>query len=242
MKYNIVTISEDKNSERYAYKLLIRHFVEFDEVDIPAVDARNVDLRHELEKRGLSIPNPHAFSIGEVGIWLSMFDCWQWSVDNNEELIVFEDDAAPHARFNERFEALYSEIPDDYDFVCLWVPENQRQDYRYMVEYNSEGLPNIYGSLPHGDSLFDFGATRAARVYNGYGNVAQLFSPKGSKFFIDRAREVGLYTPVDCYQYQEAHSGRCKGYGPKPQYANLVNYDWPVTTVHTTERYGEIYT
>lgn len=239
MKYNIVTLG---TPERDTYRMMIRYYLKnIEEVSIPAVDARKVNLDEELEKRGLHIPYHNAFSIGEVGIWLSMFDCWQWSVDNNEELIVFEDDAIPARDFEDKLKFMMGEIPDDYDFVCLWVPDNQKQDYLYMVQYDDEGQPGIFGSLPEELSMFNYGAERAAMVYNGYGNVAQLFSPKGSRFFIERAREAGLYTPVDCYQYQEAHAGRCKGYGPKPKHANLVKYDWPVTTVHTTERYGEIY-
>lgn len=242
MKYNIITMEDDPTTTRGVCKMMIRYYIdEIEEVSIPAINGSQVNLKEELDKRGLFIPDANAFSIGEVGIWLSMFDCWQWSVDNNEELIVFEDDAKPLADFDEKFAFMHKELPEDYDFMCLWVPENQKQDYHYMVFYDDGGHPNIQGTF-HDGSLFDYGAARTSMVYNGYGNVAMLFSPKGSKFFIDRAREVGLYTPVDCYQYQEAHAGRCKGFGPKPEYANLVNYDWPETTVHTTQRYGEIYT
>lgn len=239
MKYNIVTINE----QRATYKMMIRHRVNcIDEVVIPATDASKVNLIEELEKRGLRVTYPDAFSLGEIGIWISMFDCWQWSVDNNEEILVFEDDALPTRDFDEKLQRLYSEIPQDYDFVCLWVPPNQSRDYTYMVSYDDSGNPEYHGNLPHELSMYNFGAEHAAMVYNGYGNVAQLFSPKGSQFFIDRAREVGIYTPVDCYQYQEAHAGRCRGYGPQPQFADLVTYDWPETTVHTTKRFGEIYT
>jgi hypothetical protein len=46
-------------------------------------------------------------------------------------------------------------------------------------------------------------------------------------------RETGIYTPVDCFLYQEAHAGRCEGYGPKPSRAYIVGYDWKAqTTVH----------
>lgn len=242
MKYNIVTIENDPTTTRGVCKMMMHYHINAtDEVKIPGIDGKNVNLPEELEKRGLHLPYPGAFSVGEIGVWLSMFDCWQWSVDNDEELIVFEDDALVRDDFDEKLAALRAEIPDDYDFVALWIPENQHQDYLYLVHYDEEGQPAIYGSLPPGDSLFDYGAQRAAMVYNGYGNVAQLFSPKGSKFFIDTARKSGIYTPVDCFQYQEAHAGRCKGYAPKPEFANLVRYEWPETTVHNTQRYGEIY-
>lgn len=202
------------------------------------MDARAVDLEEELKKRDLFVTHPEAFSIGEIGIWLSVFDCWQWCAENLEGLIVFEDDAIPAKNFDEQLDYLLREVPS-FDFVCLWVPENQRQDYLYDVTYNDEGQPSHHGMRSYQDSLYNYGALRAAKVYNGYGNVATLYSSRGAEFFIDRVREVGIYTPVDCYLYQEAHAGRCEGYGPKPFWATLVEYDWSVpTTVHTTERYA----
>lgn len=238
MKYNIITIDDSRAS----YKDAIRKSITgIDEVVIPATNGRTVNLTYELFKRGLSIPDTNSLSLGEVGVWLSTFDCWRWAYENDEELLVFEDDAIINPRFSEKLKEFMKEVPSDYDFVCLWVPDNQRQDYNYSVIYDDDGHPHIYGTLPDGQSSFDFGAEHAAMVYNGYGNVAQLFSPKGSKFFMDRAQKAGLYAPVDCYQYLEAHADRCEGYAPKPEYADLVSYDWPETTIHTTERFGEVY-
>lgn len=217
---------------------MIRKRVKVDEVHIPAVNAYEVDVAEELAKRDLFIAYPGMFSTGEIGVWLSNFDCWQWTVDNNEELIVFEDDAIPNINFQPRFHELHSELPPDWDFLTLWVPENQLIDYVYDVVYNEEGHPEHVGPNKNSiTSVFNFGAIRLARVYNGYGNVAQCYSPKGARFFIDRVRSTGIYTPVDCYLYQEAHAGRCNGYGPKPNRAKLVGYDWKAeTTVHGEDR------
>lgn len=213
-----------------------------EEVKIPSVNAREVDLLEELENRKIFVPYPGQFSLGEVGIWLSMFDCWEWALENDETLITLEDDAKPQWFFDEAVDLFIKELPRDWDFLCLWVPNDQKQDYLYNVTYNSDGMPKIFGRMSAKNSLFDYGAQYTAKAYNGYGNVATVFSPKGAKFFIDQARKVGLYTPVDCYLYQEAHAGRCKGFSPKPEHATLVDYDWSVpTTVHTTERFIEVY-
>lgn len=234
MKYNIISI----NDERLNYKERIRDRVHLEEVRIPAVNAYEVDVAQELKKRDLTIAYPGMFSGGEIGVWLSNFDCWQWAVDNDEELVVFEDDAIPHEEFATNFPIIIEELPVDYDFMCLWVPDNQRVDYIYDADFNDEGQP--YNWRPHRTattSVYDFGARHIAKVYNGYGNVAQLYSPKGAKFFLDRAREVGIYTPVDCYLYQEARAGRCSGFGPKPSRTYIVGYDWKaVTTVHKEDR------
>lgn len=235
MKYTIVSIDDS----RQAYKDRIRKRVGLEEVYVPATNGSEVDLNAELEKRGIEITYPGMFTKGEIGVWLSNFDCWKWAVDNQEELLVFEDDAIPSLDFNKRLKELRSELPSDYDFLNLWVPQNQLIDYVYDVRYDEDGQPTNVGPNRNSvTSVFNFGAIRIARVYNGYGAVAVLYSPKGADFFIRRVQQVGIYTPVDCYIYQEAHAGRCTGYGPKPNRAKLVGYDWRAeTTIHGTERF-----
>lgn len=234
LKYNIISINDD----RAEYKKRIRERVGHDEVHIPATDASKVDLGEELDKRGLKITYEGMFRRGEIGVWLSNYDCWKWAYDNDEDLIVFEDDAIPERDFDEKLQLLYSELPPDWDFLTLWIPPNQLIDYVYDVEFDDEGQPTHVGpNLNSITSRFNFGSIRLARVYNGYGNVAQLYSPKGAGKFIRRVEEAGIYTPVDCFVYQEAHAGRAFGYAPKPNRAKLVNYDWAPTTIHETEKH-----
>jgi GR25 family glycosyltransferase involved in LPS biosynthesis len=234
VKYNIVTINDD----RIYSKVIIRKRLKgIDEVVIPATEGRKVDLAKELEARGLRIPDGQLYSYGEIGIWLSMFDCWKWCADNDEDLIVFEDDAMPVRDFVTKLNVLRSELPPTWDFSALWVPPNQLIDYQYMVSYDEMGSPSIAGILPEQLSLFDYGAQHVAQVYNGYGNVAMLYSPKGARALMKRAQEAKLYSPVDCFQYQEAHAGRLEGFAPKPKHADLVRYDWPETQVRNGDMY-----
>lgn len=234
--YNIITIDD----KRKFYKDHIRATVqESKEIFVPAINGREVNLSEELDNRNLFVTYPGAFSVGEIGIWLSMFDCWQWCIDNDEILITFEDDAIPRNYFDEAIRFFLEEVPEDWDFMALWVPENQRQDYKYNVKFDDEGRATIRGYLQ--ESLFDFGGHYLARAYQGYGNVCSMFSTKGAQFLIDKVRETGIYTPVDCFMFQNSHAGRCNGYAPKPFHATLVDYDWAETTVHNTERFNEIY-
>jgi GR25 family glycosyltransferase involved in LPS biosynthesis len=231
VSYNIISIDD----KRLSYKNHIRETITYPEVSIPAINGSEIDIQAELSSRGLKV-TPGVFSVGEIGIWLSMYDCWQWAAGNNEILITLEDDAIPRHYFDEAVDLFLKEVPDDWDFMCLWVPDNQKQDYMYNVKFDIDGIAHIKGYAQ--TSLFDFeGGHFLSRVYNGYGNVAMMFNPKGAKFLMDRVAETGLYTPVDCFMYQQAQSGRCNGYGPKPIHATLVDYDWAETTVHNTERY-----
>jgi GR25 family glycosyltransferase involved in LPS biosynthesis len=235
MKYTIISINDD----RAKYKERIRQRVGLEEVSIPATDAGKVDIDEELSKRGLRYTRAgETLMRGEIGVWLSTYDCWKWVSENNEELIVFEDDAIPSQEFDNYLGMFYSELPTNYDFLCLWVPKDQYPDYRYDVTFDSDGKWRKIGKDRSPFlSNYNYGAMRLAKVYNGYGNVAQLYSPRGGSFFSDRARTTGLTEPVDCYVYTEARTGRCAGYAPKPNWAKAVGYDWKAkTTVHNTER------
>lgn len=232
-KYNIISINED----RADYKQTIRKNVQLDEIHVPATDGREVDLSIELENRGLRLPVGY-LSAGEVGIWLSTFDCWQWAVENNENLVVFEDDAIPTESFNALFSKFSTELPKTWGLLSLWVPDNQLPDYTYDLVYDEYGVPtNIGPNRNPFMSLFNYGAIRLARAYQGYGNVAIMYSPVGAQQLIDRARLGGIDEPIDVWVFCRAHTGTIEAFAPKPIWARAVTYDWKAeTTVHNTER------
>lgn len=233
MKYNIISIDD----ARQTYKEAIRERVLFDETFIPSIDASEVVLEEELGRRNLAVSSG-SFNQGEIGVWLSTFDCWQWAADNNEELIVFEDDAIPTPDFHNKFAEIYAELTA-YDFCTLWVPPNQYLDYIYDAVYSEDGTMTHIG--PNKNSItskYNCGKIRLARAYNGYGNVAQLYSPRGARRFINLARVDGITQPVDCWVYLQSHLGKVEGFAPKPNRANLVDYDWPETQIHNTENYA----
>lgn len=235
MKYSIITLNDD----RKAYKDVIMANVPYERVNVPAVDGKSVDLRAEIEGRSLTWSDrwPNAKK-GEMGVWLSNFDNWAYASVLTEPLIVFEDDAIPSFDFKEQIEALIAELPEDWDFAALWVPENQRIDYRYEVNYDWAGTPRIHRVRNDWEqSQFDFGVERAALVYQGYGMVSLVYSPKGGKRLVELAREHQITGPVDCWLYEQAHLNNLKGYAPKPQYAEFVTYDWAAEShVQLTEK------
>lgn len=233
MKYNILSIGAP---EREHYRQDLRKFVPFDEVDIPAVDGRMVKFKDEYEKRGL-FPTSWTPKTGEAGVWLSNFDRWQWVSEQDDNLIVFEDDAVVYEHFADRFDNFYYELPDDWDFAALWVPENQRIDYRYNCTYDENGDPVSAGPIrEYPDSQFKH-SFFAARVYQGYGMVSLMYSPQGGRKLVDLARKTGIAGPVDCWIYQHNNLGDLNGYAPTPIFAKIVHYNWDAeTTVQKTQR------
>lgn len=236
MKYNIISIDDS----REAYKSRIRKRVQREEVHIPAIVGRDVDLPAEFEKRGLVYDTGALMTKGELGVWLSVFDCWQWAVDHDEELLTFEDDAVPTPNFQNLFNLFRNELPPDYGLLALWVPKNQYMDFQYDAVYDEHGTPTNVGPNRHSAlSIYNCGKIRIARVYQGYGNVAMLYSPDGAQRLIDHAHKLGVTSPIDCWIFQRTHTGILDGYAPKPHWAaKCVDYDWAAeTTVHNTERH-----
>jgi GR25 family glycosyltransferase involved in LPS biosynthesis len=232
VKYNIISLNDD----RKVYKDYIRANTSLEEIYVPAVDGRSVDIREELNKRDLFttgwLPKQ-----GEAGVWLSNYDNWLAASEMDEPLIVFEDDAIIEKEFDDKLNALIEELTVPWDYVALWVPENQIQDYVYNIYFDPKGDPvRIGDNLPYALSHFK-NTRRTARVYQGYGMVSLMYSPEGGKRLLDLAHERGMYTPVDCFVYQQAHMGNVKGFAPTPIFANIVRYDWKAPShVQQTER------
>jgi len=235
VKYSIISI----NDKRQHYKDAIRRYVGFEEERIVSVDGaylnRDGEILEHLADLGLKPPH-WPMSVGEIGVWMSNFLHWEHVSRMDEPLIVFEDDAIIREGFPDAVNNLVAQLPEDWDFLVLWVPDNQRIDYRYNLSYNKDGDPEIYGMRPEGlPSYFDFyGAQDVARVYQGYGTVSMLYSPAGGKKLAELAKFHGLRGPVDCFVFQEAHKGAVNGYAPKPDKV-FVDYDWPATQIHNTE-------
>ena len=220
LKYTIISI----NDERDRYKKRIRQLVNLPEVILPAVHGAEVDLTEEYERRGLRRTEWIA-KTGEAGVWLSNFDRWAYVATMDEPLIVFEDDAIVNRYFDKQLELFMEGMPENWDYVALWVPENQRIDYAYDVVYNELGVPDIRGTVPYNESRFKH-SLRVAHVYQGYGMVAMMYSPAGGKKLVELAQRTGIDTPVDCFVYQQAHAGNLDGYAPTPIFANMVEYNW----------------
>lgn len=235
LKYTIISLNDDRKH----YKDNIRKNVVFEEMHVPAYNANEHHPFEGIALRGLNLdpiwPNAKR---GELGVWLSNYDRWKLVSTMEEPLIVFEDDAIVDNTFSEKFDAFVRQLPNGWDFAALWVPENQRQDFRYNLTYDWAGNPIVKGMLPAERSLFAVpNSDRVALVYQGYGMVSLMYSPQGGKKLVSLAKQYGITGPVDCWIYEQAHMGNLNGYAPRPEHAEIVTYDWSATShVQLTER------
>lgn len=235
MKFTIISLNDD----RMEYKARIRERVGFDEIHLSAVDGRVIDVPAACEERGLDSSKIwENAKQGEIGVWFSNFDRWELAGSMEEPLIVFEDDAIPDENFDNKIAELVSELPSEWDFAALWVPDNQRVDYLYDVAYNECGDPIHRGWRTPKTSMYRIPLAKAASlVYQGYGMVSLVYSPQGGRKLVELARSRGMETPVDCWIYQEAHKGNLNGFAPLPERADIVHYDWAAAShVQQTER------
>jgi GR25 family glycosyltransferase involved in LPS biosynthesis len=238
MRYTIISINDDRIEKRRA----IEETVDLPKVHIPSVNGMNGDLNRYFQLyQTFKTPEFKALR-GELGIWFSQMNCWQYTVTSGEPLIVFEDDAMVDPSFNDTVGLVMNEIPDDWDFFSFFVPDNQRQDYFYNVKYNNQGIPGaLNGFRPPTQSLFYIGSEVIAKAYQGYSVVCTMYSPKGARRLLELTSKHGIHTPVDNFIFRHAHgSSQVKGYAMHPRFKPMpVWYDWEnsPTCVHNTEVY-----
>lgn len=230
------------NDQRAAHKEALRSLLDFPEItDIEFVNAVN---REQLDRILAKYPNirPKEWvpKLGELGVWLSQIQTWDYLVKSeHDSLIVFEDDAIISPAIGSILAMYIDDLPEDWDFVSLSVPDNQRQDFYYRQVYDETGHPKTLIKAGEKTYEFDYGKPTMARVYQGYCCVATMYSKRGAQKLLSLAEEFGIYTPVDCFLFLQAHAGRLNAYAPKPNSPMCVVIDWMTpTTIHTTERYS----
>lgn len=211
MKYGIISVSDVRAKQKAAirdkmYSLGVK------EVPINGVDGMKNPPIEWLDPKVA----PH-MRAGEWGVWASNLDAWN-TYSEEGDLILFEDDAIPLDKFHMDWEEY---LPNDYDFVAIWVPENQYIDITYGDFY----INNPY----------------FAKAYNGYGGVAICYSFAGMQKLLKIVREEGIYQPLDLLLYEYSKKGKLNGYSLKPS-QQIVGYDWEndVTQIHDTPRLKDI--
>lgn len=239
INYAIISIDDSRQEKKSHIRNVLFFYDEVKDIEyIRGADLEQVKRFREQNPQmmGSSLYTPR---LGEIGVWLSQYNCWKWAAENKRHLMVFEDDAILEPNFEKNWMTLLEELPADYDFLAIFVPNNQLGDYNAIIKYDEEGVPTVWNQTSPEWSSFNFGAKNLAKAYQGYGAVATMFSPKGAQKLIDIAHERGIYTPVDCFFFLNAHSGRLDGYAPKPDsmFPRLVSVDWNApTTIHDTDR------
>jgi GR25 family glycosyltransferase involved in LPS biosynthesis len=225
VKYAILSIDESRRAKKEALRNVVSGW---DEIAVPAVvGAEKSDLESSMARHGIQftewIPK-----VGEAGVWMSQMNAWETAYSIQEPLVVFEDDAILAENFIERFETYTKELPEGWDVFCLFVPENQYGDFHWKYKFNELGQTDgsTYGYCPDGETSLLIDSQIVSKAYQGYGCVALMFSPEGGRKLLEAAREKMMYTPVDCFIFEQYRAGRIDAYAFKPGQPRLVDVDW----------------
>lgn len=247
MKYAIMSIDESRSAKKTAIRNTISAWKE---IKFPCVNGHN---REELKKFQLENPwvwmsysrthrDTWTAKAGELGVWYSTINAWKWiAVRPNEEyLIVLEDDALLDPAFDFYAQEIIDNTPPDFDFITLFVPPNQKEDYYCWTPIEpDDGFPDLKHRIrvpPDGPDQWKVNDI-VAKAYPNYSNVAMVYSSKGAQNLMAEVKRRGIFTPVDCFVYQIANLEEIKGYAPHPKYKDFVSVDWKAPTlIHETEK------
>lgn len=234
MNYVIVSIDDSRLEKKTAIRQRLGNHTEIPFVGCNGRDPESVKDHMDYFSGHLDRWTP---KVGELGVWLSMQKAWETAV-NEGPLIVLEDDAVVAEEFDVYLNSIMEELPEDWDFFALFVPDNQFRDFWYTHAYDDRGEV-VERSYKHPLYQPNTGSLVVAKSYQGYSCVGMMYSRAGGQKLLDIAKQYGMYTPVDCFIFQQAFAGKVNGYAHHPAYRRPVTYDWEnsPTLVQDTEIY-----
>lgn len=225
-KYGIISVDDSRLPQKQWIEEVMHPW---ERLEFQSVDGSDTEQRREaMQKHGLTLGTwlPKA---GELGIWLSHLNVWEAIAAQESDVAIFEDDAIPTADFKDLFYKFYEELPPDWDFMALYIPDNQFGNYNFLIVHG--------GQIVIGDFFVQPGAQYISRAYQTYSCVATLYSPRGAGKLLSLCRERGLDTPIDCLLYEMVHFHKAFGFAPLPNQPRIVNYDWEKpSTINSPER------
>lgn len=217
MDYTIIHVNDDRKENRQKIHTVMDG-ISGNYIPFEFCYGKYANLEEWYKKTG--VRNHGWLKKGEEGIWQSLASVWR---NMTNDLLLFEDDALLHPDFAFRLEEALGELPSDADFLSLFVPEEQEQDFYYIIRYDENG--HWHPADSESKYRFDIGANYIARAYNGWGGQALYFTLPGAKKLLKIAQEKGMYTTSDCFLYLEAHAGNVNGYSMLPKYGDTVYID-----------------
>lgn len=224
------------DDSRTAKKEYIRSCLGWPEVKLDYINGKDPIALKRAQEKWSNVQTPGPFKAGEFGVFYSVLNCLEYGAAN-DGILYFEDDAIPDPNIQQALEIYLERLPRNFDMFALWSPTNQHYDYENASGYNNVGEPLYF---PHSGSVFDYGDPDLSRLWQGYGNVAMLFSKQGCHKLLEYVEKHGFFSPIDCLICIAVHGGYLNGFSLKPKTSQLVNYDWDAETTIHKSRWGSI--
>jgi len=143
---------------------------------------------------------------GELGIWLSVINTWDYIVENNiEYMLVLEDDVKLNESAIENLQILLDELPQDWSFLSLHYFDGQN---------NFDESTNIDAKYIH-RSINQLSAGQAI-----------IYSKSGATKLKKLVRRKGIEYTSDCFIFEQSRVGSISGYSIKPDTINFLVHDY----------------
>lgn len=137
------------------------------------LDKYNINFERFEAVDGSKVVNDTGLSNGALGCLLSHYEIISSAYKNGaESILIFEDDIEFCEDFNKKFETLYSEVPEDWQFLYL-------------------------GCNKHENSVIGRPTENVLRVFNAFSTAGYAIKREAMKLIIETIFDKR--TPVDVY-------------------------------------------
>lgn len=200
MKYTIIHVNDRAKDNMEHNKLILKDFDYIDNIEFfngNEGSAWDV-LNHALIPLNVWSPydgrttNPLP---GELGIWISTINLWQYIIENKiDKMLVLEDDILLKENFLDNFYKYVKDLPEDFDFLSLY----------YFQEQNEESNETEIGSKLIKKSHKQYSAGQAT-----------VYSYAGAKKLFNLIHRKGIEYTTDCFIFRQSLDELVQGYSIK---------------------------
>lgn len=143
---------------------------------------------------------------GELGIWVSTINVWEYVVSNKiDQILILEDDIVLQKDFVKKFNKATKDLPNDFDFLSLY----------YFKEQNWN------------DDNTEISSKHIRKSYNQYSaGQATLYSYHGCKKLLKLLKIKGLEYTTDCFIFKQSQNGSVNGFSIKAKNDYFLKHDY----------------
>ena len=143
---------------------------------------------------------------GELGVWVSTINAWEYIVDNEiDAFLIIEDDILLQDDFINNLNLCLLDLPKDFDFFSLY----------YFSEQNQI------------DDLTEIGSKYIHKSLNQYSaGQAMIYSLAGAKKLLKVLKRKGVEYTSDCFIFKQSQEGIVNGYSIKMNNDFFLKHDY----------------
>jgi hypothetical protein len=166
-------------------------------------DFLNATPKFTVRRMPPAVPGglPFPVNSGIIGIVASNYIAYKKFLETDKDVMfLFEDDALVSENFVAITEAYIRELPADWDFFSLFMPEDCIQWFSYPRQ-NQPWVKSNDG----GPTTYDIGRPNVVRSYQDWSCAGYAVSRKGAEAAVKDIESRGVSDPIDWYIFNLRH-------------------------------------